>query len=440
MLNKVLFFGLLVLGLFFQPSHGIAGGFSAKPGQFQYMIVYTYPFNQSGTVVNYQGTGILFNSNQFFTTANALSQCSNGTVATAYLGVTDLGNTTGAAVRTFICVQNVFSRPGPFPTSQVRIKEFNTGFPANFTLGNYLDDVVLVNVSSAFPPNNTLRMSTSSPLQTQSAIKSQYYIVGYGESIPGGPPSPQLVYAPINPMNNRICYNIMKNFSLQNNFSFADSFCLQGQANDNRTGFITDACSLDRGGALIRTSNISSPQNSAEVVGIINFGSCSATLPIIVSYIWRFVTPISPDGINGQNLIDTPNATSPPNPEAQYGVFACGDNIIEPGTYEKCDVGTHQLRNSNGTAIDPNVNCCDPWTCQFYVGGTPCSATNDHSLCDSQPRCNGAGHCQANKKLKKDQTCAGKNTFCKQGRCCHRPHPVKTSNTSCIQLTRRPIL
>jgi hypothetical protein len=343
------------------------------------------------------------------TSANALSQCVAGTQVTVFRGVTDLGDTSDGFQSSFTC--------GP---DDVTIR-------SEFVVGEYHDDLAVVDLDSGFEVPDTLdfitlRTATSSPIQS---FNDDLYAIGYGESSPGAAGSPLLTYAPINSMTNHVCFKRFNGLGLglEGKFSFKDNFCVSGQVDDPRTGVTTDACVLDAGGVIFRTQDILNPQSSFEVVGTINFATCSAATPIIVSYLFKF-DDILPIQVNLPN----PLLADPANPDAAFGNFACGDGRIQGNglEYEQCDPG----QNPDPTNLDNN--CCNPWTCKFLVGGTECSSVNNGTFCRSQPRCNSVGRCYASPRLTNKRNCNGTNTVCKQGRCCIRPNPNKADPLSCF--------
>jgi secreted trypsin-like serine protease len=406
LLNKVLFVSLLVLGLFYlQPAQcenrlntRVAGGFKAVPGQFPFVVLITYLYTDtaSGVQLTYQGTGVIYSQFRVLTSANAVSKCAAGTTLSVSQGVTDLNNPAGALVFQVVCgATTVVSAPG-------------------FTAGNYFGDVAYIDISTVTTTGfnqagQVIRLPTSSP--TASDI-NKLFVAGYGETFPGASPSPQLTYTPINPMRNNLCQSLLnRKASLVGKFSLAENFCVQGQINDPRTSGLSDACVLDAGAPLIRTVNISNPLPDFEVVGFVNFGTCTATVPVISTYIFKYLTFLGAQAL-------APAAGNPANPRAFDGNFACGDGIIQAGTLEKCDPASART--------DPKW-CCDIWTCQFKKGkNIACSTTNNGTKCKTRPICDVNGICKARDKNKKPCGSAKTGTRgnrCINGKCCKPGKP-----------------
>jgi len=401
LLKKVLFVSLLVLGLFYlQPAQcenrlntRVAGGFQAQPGQLPFVALITYSYLDRGITVTYQGTGVVYSATRVVTSANAVRRCLNGVTLTVASGVTDLANpATATAVIQVVCNNG---------TSIV----YATGATAD----TYFSDIAFIDVTAAtsatkvFPSTAFLRTPSSSPT---AADINRLWVAGYGENFPGASPSPQLVYAPINPMTNNRCNNGLKSL-ISGLYKFSENFCVKGQKNDPRTGFTTDACPLDAGAPIFRTSNINSPSADFEVVGIVNFATCTAATPVVVTYLSKYLSLFGAQS-------PVPAAANPPNPRASDGNFICGDGTTTG--LEKCDSSTNP--------------CCDKWTCQFKVGGFPCTSTNNGTKCKTRPICDGKGGCKPRNKTNRRRPCAGKKTKsrCSHGKCC----TIKGASRTCV--------
>jgi len=412
LLNKVLFVSLLVLGLFYiQPAQfdqrlntRLAGGFQAQPNQFPYVVLITYLYTdstQGGIKLTYQGTGTIYGTNTVITSANAvqkfLTECNTPTGSSGLLtvaqGVTKINTPAGALVYQVPCSAVKSNFPSPPPTTPT-----------------YFGDAAFITVPAPgfTAVGSVLRLPTSSPT---AADINNLWVIGYGESFPSGGPNPQLTYIPINPMRNRLCDTLLKaKTSLGNSYSFAENFCLLGQKADPRTGGVTDACVLDAGAPVVRTGNITASVADFEVVGWVNFGTCTAAVPVIATYIFKYTTFFGAQ-------VGAPAAGSPANPRAFDGNFACGDGIVgdgvSAGALEKCDPDT-------ATRASPELlanSCCDQWTCQFKSGGSVCSLANNGTKCKTQPICTGTGKCKSRDKL--GSGCGGKLTRCTNGKCCN---------------------
>jgi len=405
-LNKVLFVSLLVLGLcFLQPALGegsssrlatrIAGGTQANAGQFPFVALITYDYvTASGVTATYQGTGVIYTPTTIVTTANALANCAEGKPATVYQGVTFVSTTTGAQIFSFTCSRIA----GPSQTI------FQS---ASFAAGVYNNDLAYIDLTptgQSFTGTIFARPPTSSPT---AADIGTLFAVGFGEAIPGGSPAPVLQWVEINPQRNHICYQRAIQNSFQTKFNFTENFCVAGFVKNPDTGFVSDVCVLDAGGALIRTSNIGAPYDDHEVVGIINFGTCSATQPAIATYLFKYISSLP---AQAAGLVP---ATTQANPRAFDGNFACGDGIVQAGTYEKCDPPVADRLNP--------FYCCDPWTCQLVTAGSECTLNNRNgTTCLEQPRCNVRGRCVV-KNRNQGKRCNGPNTKCHRGKCCTYP-------------------
>jgi hypothetical protein len=401
LLNKVLFVSLLVLGLFYlQPAQcdsqrlntRIAGGFKALPNQFPYVVLITYQFTSSGVSVNYQGTGTIYSTNLVITSGNAVSkfiaQCGITPTASLFVtqGITDINNPVPGVPLTYT-----------IPCTGVTV---NPGF----VNGVYFGDAASITIPAPGFATGVLRLPTSSPT---AADINQLWVIGYGENFPGAAPSPQLTYAPINPMRNNLCQKILVNkTSLAGKFSFTENFCLQGQQVDPRTGGTTDACVLDAGAPVVRTSNITNSGPDYEVIGWVNFGTCTAAVPVISTYLFKYTTFFGAQ-------TGAPTTQTPVNPRAFDGNFACGDSVVTPGL-EKCDPSAAVRADA---ALTLN-SCCDIWTCQYKGGGIPCSTVNNGTKCKTQPICDGAGKCRSKDKPQ-DGKCGGRSTRCRNGKCCN---------------------
>jgi secreted trypsin-like serine protease len=393
LLKKVLFVSLLVLGLFYlQPAQcenrlntRLAGGFVAQKGQFPWVALITYSYQDRGITVTYQGTGVIYSATRVLTSANAVKRCANGVTLTVSSGITDIASPAGATVIQVVCNNGTSIVYAPGAASNV-----------------YFGDVAYIDLTTATSPitsfagvvNATLRTPTSSP--TPRDI-NKLYIAGYGENFPEAAPSPQLIYIPINPMTNNLCNQALTPI-LPGTYKFSENFCVKGQKKDPRTGVVTDACPLDSGAPIFRTSNIDAPYADFEVVGIVNYGTCTAGLPVIATYLAKYLTFLGAQA-------SPPAAAAPPNPNAANGNFICGDGVVQPNSLEKCDTSSN--------------TCCNKWTCQFQEGGFPCGPNNG-TKCKTRPICDGAGICKARNKPNKRRPCAGKGkkSRCSHGKCC----------------------
>jgi len=283
---------------------------------------------------------------------------------------------------------------------------------------DYTDDVVIIKFQTSetalFPAGLSIRRPSSSP--TQGDV-GKLYAIGFGETFPGSTPSPQLNYVPINPMDNHPCFTYLKDNDLfgPNSITFQNTFCVFG-ANPGVTGGLTDVCVLDAGGPIIRTTNIAAPLDDYEVVGIISLGSCSTTIPGIISYIHPVFDEFDQE--------DRPSNANPPNPRAFDGNFICGDGNPpkDSGSYEKCDP-TPNLNDPGNVDIS---SCCNPWTCQLVKPGSYCvdPADRNGTFCKTAPICDRLGKCKSRNKPKARGNCnkdLDTPTRCNKGRCCSVP-------------------
>jgi len=398
-LNKVLFVSLLVLGLcILQPALGderlakrIAGGFQATQGQFPFVALIEYTYTTTSGTFTYQGTGTIYNPQIVITTGNAMALCKDGTAATVYQGVVDVNNQGTPQIISFTCQLGV---------TIIR--------PSGWAAGVYDNDLSYINLAPtglSFSGNVFLRLPSSSPTQ---ADIGRLFAAGYGETSPGGAPSPVLEYVQINPQRNRVCNERAVVDSLTNSFSFSENFCVSGYLVSPTTGLLTDVCQLDAGSPIIRTQDINNPYADFEVVGIVNFGSCADTTPAFATYIFKYV-----DSGFLPSQTNPPTVATPPNPRAFDGNFACGDGVVQ-GAYEKCDPPI-------------KTSCCNQWTCQLLPTSTPCTLNNRNGTrCRQQPRCNKFGNCKA-KNRRQGRTCGGRKTKCHKGKCCTYVNKVATS-------------
>jgi hypothetical protein len=402
LLNKVLFVSLLVLGLcFLQPAFGerlatrIAGGNTATTGQFPFVVVFTYPYTDaSGNTFTYQGTGVIYNNNIVVTTASAIRNC-NGLITITQGSTNTFAPEQTAQTVQFTCVQGADGAAG-----------VNVVLATGNVAGQYFLDMAKIILPLPFTGAVSLRLPTSSPTQ---ADVGSLYAVGWGESVPGAQPSPQLLWVPLNPQRTRVCIDRATTAGILSSISFAENFCVAGFV-QNANNVTSDACVLDAGAPIIRTQNINAPYADHEVVGLVNFGSCTASSPVIATYLWKYI-----DSFLGAQTAP-PTAGSPVNPRSADGNFACGDGIVTPGL-EKCDVGSPTV------AADPFF-CCNPYTCQFVQAGTACTVNNNNGTrCLAQPRCNNRGICVT--KFKNHfKTCNGPKTRCQRGKCCTYPGAI----------------
>jgi len=349
----------------------------------------TYSYSDQGVSVIYQGTGVIYSSTRVITSANAIRRCLNGVTLTVSSNVTDINNPTGSVSVQVVC-QNGTSI------------NYATGATGGqyFATFAYIDLTTATSTTKFFPASSQLRVPTSSP---NAADINKLWVAGYGETFPGGSPTPQLTYIPINPMTNNKCNDQLTSV-IGGLYSFSENFCVKGQKNDSRTGFVTDACPLDAGAPVFRTSNINSPANDFEVVGIVNFATCTAATPVVVTYLSKYISFV------GTQSVGFPGTASPPNPNAANGNFICGDGIVT-GPLEKCDSSTNL--------------CCNQWTCQYKKADFPCGTPNV-TQCLGSPLCNGSGVCRRNKKSGPCKIKGKKATRCHKGRCCSRSGSVQT--------------
>jgi len=288
-------------------------------------------------------------------------------------------------------------------------------YASGYQTGTFTNDLAFINLTAtglSFNQNNGnvfARTPTSSPVQADIGL---LFAIGFGESVPNGQPSPVLQYVQLNPVEKHICNNKYNAAGLLSTINLnKDNFCLSGFVKSPKTGFLTDACVLDRGGAIIRTSNIGSPYADHEVVGIINSGTCADVVPVVASYLWVYTN----NGFLPSQGSSAPIAGSPVNPNAKYGNFVCGNGNVEAGVYEQCDP-------SSG---DPNAACCNTWTCKLEQASTPCTLNNRNGTkCRQQPRCNKLGECQVKFRNQGKRCASSRNTRCHRGKCCTYPGAV----------------
>ncbi|XP_078079508.1 disintegrin and metalloproteinase domain-containing protein 9 isoform X2 [Mustelus asterias] len=111
-----------------------------------------------------------------------------------------------------------------------------------------------------------------------------------------------------------------------------------------------------------------------------------------------------------------------PNPEDQYSLPSCGNNIVDEG--EECDCGTTQkctnpccdaatctLTSGSQCAAG---KCCE--NCRFRPAGTLCRRVVN--TCDLPEYCNGSSHlCQPDVFIQNGYPCASGTTYCYEGLC-----------------------
>jgi len=423
LLNKVLFVSLLVIGLCcFQAAYGlrlqerIAGGFQAVPGQFPFVVAIKYTYAdpaRGGAITNAQVTGLLYNLNTVISTVNAFAPL---------FGTTGTNSVTVIAGSTDT---NIIPAP---PTAQVQTFLVTSGLsgaaaPANLIFqkapavpANFFDDAVVLKLPAPFTANaniGTIRLPSSSPVPDE-----PIFAIGFGEISPGAIAFPQLTYVQTNLRRHRLCFNDWTAAGQISKIDFAKNFCLQGKVhnvNGSTPNTLTDICVLDWGGAIIRSTNVAGiPAQNYEVLGLINYGTCTTSLPAIATYLFKIATVETlPDGTVTTPFVLT-NAgaqVAPPAPlpaganlNSVFGNFACGDGIIQP-QFEKCDPGT---------AID---NCCNAFECQFQQPGTPCTIPDilNGTICKTKPICDSVGKCKS--RNKRGRRCNGPATRCNKGRC-----------------------
>jgi hypothetical protein len=283
------------------------------------------------------------------------------------------------------------------------------------TPANYFDDVVVLKLPAPFiagPTVGTIRLPLNSPVPDE-----PIFAVGFGEIAPGTAAFPQLTYTQTNLRRKHLCSNDWTAAGEITKIDFAKNFCLQGKVHNNNgstPGTLTDICVLDWGGAIVRSSNIAGiPAQNYEVVGLINYGTCTTTLPAVATYIFKLtIAETLADGTlttpfvltNAGPQVAPPAALVPVPLNAVFGNFACGDGIIQP-QFEKCD---------SGTGDHP---CCNDWECQLEQPGTPCTLPDvlNGTICKTKPICDAIGKCKS--RNKRGKRCNGPATRCNKGRC-----------------------
>jgi hypothetical protein len=417
--SKTLIVCLLALSLCLQVaiagrlSTRIAGANLAVDGQFPYIVYIFYNYTDTANVAQqFRGTGIIYSGVSLITTANSFNNFPvGGGVLRITAGVTDIN--LPKYIYDYNATMGTFSvvTPGTPPPNDIIV-------PVEFVKGSSAYDIAIVKL----PPGKTFNLADPQDLvkianfPTSGILPSDpLFVAAFGNQNVGGPTFPVLKYTRLFLTKKSKCNALFSRLGVTRTFNFAQNFCIRSKINAT---FFEGVCSLDYGGAIIRTADITSIQNGTttpkayyEVVGLLSYASdltCNNLDPApalgIYLHIYQdnFFTPIL------GSLATIGNGGDPAkNPDGKNGLFVCGDNKVT-GLFEKCDPAAQ--------SSDP---CCNLNTCTYRFPGDFCGTKPKNGTavnrCVTRLICDQFGACGVHNKP--DGKRCGKRSHCVAGSC-----------------------